>query len=248
MAYGLMVCDFGGNGQSDISFGNRASVVETRVNSRIRPLHYGVNYNESPLEFKLVFGAQRALDRYELERISMWLTGHQEYQWLTIDQPDMSRCAFRCLITELKPLSHGWLPVAFDATVRCDCPYAYGFPIEQEYRISGNTQILFRNESSVREYWCPNLTILPSPGVTSVRIVNRSDHGREFRLDNLPAEELHIEVNNADGIIRELKHGFNLYDGFNTNFFRMVSGDNDLEVIGDGALIISGRFIYNVAG
>ena len=117
--YGLMIYDFGGTGQSNVAFGNVGSIVETRTNNRIQPVHYGVNYHATPLEFKLVFGAQRALDRFELEYISMWLTGHQNYQWLSIDQPDMERVQFRCLITSLTPLAHGWLPVAFEATVRC---------------------------------------------------------------------------------------------------------------------------------
>jgi len=160
--YGLMVYDFGGSGQSNVSFGNRASIAEARTNNRIQPIHFGVNYHTSPLEFKLVFGAQRALDRYELEDVSMWLTGHQDYQWLSIDQPDMDHVQFRCLITSLTPLAHGWLPVAFEATIQCDCPYAYGYPFERHYTISGNTSILFRNESSTREYIKPTLTFIPS--------------------------------------------------------------------------------------
>lgn len=31
--YGLMVYDIGGRGQSDVSFGNKASIVETRTNN-----------------------------------------------------------------------------------------------------------------------------------------------------------------------------------------------------------------------
>ena len=124
--YDLMLYDFDGRSQDDVAFANKASIVETRINNRIQPIHFGVNYHKEPLEFKLVFGAQRALDRYELENISMWLLGKQDYSWLSIEQPDMNKIQFRCFITELTPLSFGWLPVAFEATVRCDCPYAYG--------------------------------------------------------------------------------------------------------------------------
>ena len=67
--YGLMVYDIGGRGQSDVSFGNKASIVETRTNNRIQPIYFGTNYHSKPLEFKLVFGAERELDRYELEDI-----------------------------------------------------------------------------------------------------------------------------------------------------------------------------------
>lgn len=109
LMYGMVVCDIDGQGQEDVSFGNVAEIIETRTTNRIQPVHYGVNYHTEPLEFTLIFGSERMLDRYELEEISLWLTGHQEYQWLAIDQPDMDNVQFRCLITELKPIYHGWL-------------------------------------------------------------------------------------------------------------------------------------------
>lgn len=61
LMYGLMVYDFGDTSQSNVGFGNSASIVETRLNNRIQPVHFGVNYHSNPLEFKLVFGADRAL-------------------------------------------------------------------------------------------------------------------------------------------------------------------------------------------
>ena len=105
LMYGLMIYDYDGNGQGNVSFGNQAAIVETRTNNRIQPLHFGVNYHQKPLEFKLVFGAENPLDRYDLQNISMWLTGHQQYQWLSIDQPDLEHVQFRCLITKLPPSS-----------------------------------------------------------------------------------------------------------------------------------------------
>lgn len=249
LMYGMMIYDFDGNGQSDVAFGNRASIVEQRINNRIQPIHFGVKYHEKPLQFKLVFGSERTLDRYELEDISFWLTGHQDYQWLSIDQPDMELYQFRCLITELTPLAHGWLPVAFEATVVCDCPYAYGFEFEKQYQINGETSILFRNESSVREFIKPNLSFDPAVGTSSLSIVNHADNDREFLIKGIPTSDgVMVTVDNNNGIIRETTYGYNLYDGFNLNFFRLAHGDNSLTVKGNGILTISGRFLYNVAG
>ena len=248
LMYGLMLYDFDGKGQSDVAFGNKASIVETRTNNRIQPIHFGVNYHKSPLQFKLVFGAERALDRYEMENISFWLTGHQDYQWLSIDQPDMELFQFRCLITELTTLSHGWLPVAFEATVLCDCPYAYGFEFYKQYQVNGTMDILFHNESSVREYIKPFIYYNPT-GSNKLSIVNHNDNDREFLIEDIPTSSgTHIVIDNKNGIIQETTYGYNLYDGFNLNFFRLVHGDNNLTVTGKGTLIISGRFLYNVAG
>lgn len=245
--YGLMIYDFGSTGQGNVGFGNQASIVETRTNTRIQPLHFGVNYHQKPLEFKLVFGAEEPLDRYEMENIALWLTGHQQYQWLSIEQPDLELVQFRCLITKLTPLMHGWLPVAFEANVLCDCPYAYGYPFEKQYVIRGETNILFRNNSSVREYIKPFISFRPTSTTTKLSIVNQDDDGREFLLDGIPRSASTITIDNLNGIIQESPGNLNLYDGFNLNFFRLVHGDNNLIVNGNGALTISGRFLYNVS-
>lgn len=137
--------------------------------------------------------------------------------------------------------------MAFEATIRCDCPYAYGFPFEKSYQIKDVTRLLFRNESSMREYLKPVISFKPNPGITELKIVNKNDNNRIFSLSGL-SSNMDIVIDNNNGIIQETNYGYNLYDGFNLNFFRLVHGDNILEVTGDGVLTISGRFLYNVAG
>lgn len=246
--YGLMLYEFNSKGQSDVAFGNKASIVETRTANRVLPIHHGVNYHATPLEFTIVFGGIRSFDRYEIERIGFWLTGHQDYKWLQIMQADMSHLQYRCLITELTPLSAGDQIYAFQATVKCDCPYAYGLPFEAMYQIADETSITFRNDSSVRDYFRPCLHYIPENGTSQIQIINHSDGDREFLIKDLPASDLDITIDNDKGIITENTFDYNLYDGFNCNFFRLLPGDNELTVTGDGTLTISGRFLHNVAG
>lgn len=246
--YGLMLYSFNGNGQSDVAFGNKASIQQSRTVNRIQSIHHGVDYHESPLTFKIVFGGTKALDRMDIERIAFWLTGHQDYCWLQIMQADMAHLRYRCLITDLTPLSAGDKIYAFEANVQCDCPYAYGLPFESSYEISGETNITFRNESSVRDYFKPVLHFTPNTGTSQIKIINNTDGGREFSISSLPASELQIVVDNNRGIIQETTFDYNLYEGFNHNFFRLVPGENELVVTGDGTLTISGRFLHNVAG
>lgn len=242
-----MLYDIGGKGQSDVSFGNKAEIVETRTARRVQPLHFGANYNKTPLEFKLVFGRDHPIDRFEMENIAYWLTGHQDYQWLSIDQPDLDHVQFRCLITELSPITNGWTPVAFEATVRCDCPYAYSRPYSYSYNINGSADIVFHDSGSVHEFTRPTICFTPSTASSALRIVNADDGGRTFELKDIPADSS-IIIKNASGIITEVNHGYNLYRGFNMYFFRTVHGDNHLHIEGNGELTISGRFLHNVAG
>lgn len=247
--HGLMLYDFDGNSQENVAFGNKGSIVETRTNNRIQPIHFGVNYHKSPLQFKLVFGSEKPLDRYDLEEIAAWLTGHQNYQWLTICQGDLERVQFRCLITELVPLAYGWLPVAFEATVVCDCPYAYSFPFEETRTISTTltTPITFNNKGSAKEFLKPVLSFEPySSTGTTLSIINTSDGNRKFSLD-IPGK-IDVEIDNNNGIILDKTNGSNLYSGFNMNFLRLVRGNNKLNVRGRGTLVISGRFLHNVGG
>ena len=247
LQYGLMIYDIDNHKQNAVSFGNTADIVEAKTVNRIRPIHYGVNYHEDPLEFTLVFGSENPLDRFEMEAISLWLTGHQQYQWLSIDQPDLDHVQFRCICTKLTPIFNGWLPVAFEADFRCDCPYAYGHIFQKTYTISGATDILFRNESTVREYLRPSLTIIKASGTSSFSIVNHNDGDREFLFSNLPTASTTIQIDNENGIITELS-GVDLYSKFNLNFFRLVPWDNNLTVTGNGELVITGRFLHNVGG
>ena len=246
--YDMVVCDVGDRGQDEVAFGNAASIVSSRTTRRVQPIHHGVNYHEEPLEFSLVFACEHELDRFELEAVSFWLTGHQQYQWLTIDQPDMAHVQFRCLITNLTPIFSGWLPVAFEATVTCDCPYAYGYPFSEVYSVSGTQRVLFRNNGSVHEYIKPKLDISMSNGGTELKIINHSDNGREFSLSGLPGSGLHITVDNNSGVITEEVSHLNIYPYFNMKFFRLVHGDNDLEISGNGTVTMTGRTLHNVAG
>lgn len=246
--YGLMICKFDKYGQENVSFGNKASIVETRSNRRVQPIHFGVNYNAEPLSFKVVFGAEHRMDRYELEAVSLWLTGHQQYKWLTIDQNDLDHYAFRCLLSQLTPIAYGGYPLAFEATVTCDCPYAYSYPFRYEYIVSGTKDILFRNRGTVREFLKPEMLFAPATGGGSLKIVNHDDGDREFLVGSLPVQTAVLHIDNRNGILYGESSVNNYYKDFNMKFFRLVHGDNHLSVTGNGTLTIAGRFLHNIAG
>lgn len=244
--YGLYVCDVGSTKHTDNAFGNKADIIEARIPGRVRPLHSGVDYNASPLSFELIFGSDRPLDRWELQEIQHWLTGYQQYQWLSIEQPDLAGVQYHCLVTELKPISVGWLPYAFEAQITCDCPYAYGYPIEETIEFNDDDEIYLYNNGSAREMFKPKLTIQPSANCTRIAFENTSDRNRVFELSDLPADGAEIFVDNENCILQELKTNMDLYEGFNNNWFRLVPGENIIKVTGSGTMTMTGRHLYNV--
>lgn len=250
--FGLMIYHFGSEGQDDVSFKN-GEVVEDRLSSRYDSLMYGLLQNDS-LEYTLVFGAnidsldkQSFIDRYEVEAIAAWLTGHDTRKWLTIIQDDMEAFRYKCVISELKLITYGDLPWAFSCKVSCDSPFAYTFPEETTYVVSGEKKVRFFNRSSYNGLYRPNLEIEVTGG-DSFSIENLSDKNRIFQFSGLPAgDPLIIYVDNKNQIITN-NQGINLYPYFNMKFFRMVRGDNVLKITGDVKVKIICEFPVNIGG
>lgn len=243
--FGMFVCDIGSKKHGDNTFGNKANIVETRIANRIKPLHFGVRYNDNPLEFSLIFGAEQEMDRYQLQEVAKWLTGYQEYQWLTIDQPDMEKVQFRCLIQSLTPISIGWIPYSFEAKILCDCPYGYSYPFKEEIELTGTRDYLLYNDSTIRERLCPQLKIELQEDCTNFSITNNTT-GETLSFANLPTGGLAILIDNENQTVVEVQGRYNLYPYFNFQFFELESGDNALTFEGIGKVTITGRYLYNV--
>lgn len=243
--YGLFICDLGNKKHEDNMIGNVAKIVETRIADRVTPLHYGVRYHDEPLKFNLIFGSNQFLDRYQVQAVSNWLTGYQEYQWLSIEQPDMEHIQFHCLIEKLTPITVNWLPVVFEAQVVCDCAYGYSYPWEKKLSVDGSLKMVFYNDSTIRENLKPDLTIQLASGTRNFSITNKTT-GTVMKFTGLPAGGVTIIADNENGILRDGNGEYNLYDYFNFQFFELASGDNELVIDGTGTVIISGRYRYNV--
>lgn len=244
--YGLSIYDIGSKKHTDNDYGNQANIVERRLPNRITPLHYGVRYHDQPLRFTLIFGSERDLDRYEMQAVSKWLTGYQDYQWLSICQPDMDHIQFRCLIQKLTPISVGWIPVAFEAQIVCDCAYGYGYPFEEKFRFGDKTKYIFYNDSTIRENLKPEMIVELDSGCTEFAVVNQTT-GAEMRFSGLPSGGITIMIDNENEIITHIgQMEYDLYNYFNFHFFDLASGDNTIVFTGSGNITIKGRCMYNV--
>lgn len=249
--FGLMVYDFGSQKQEDVLF-QVGSVVEDRIPGRYDALTYGLEQNQA-LEYTLIFGANIesvdnnvSLDRYEIEAIVAWLTGHKTRKWLTIVQDDMESFRYKCLVTELKQITYGNMPWAFSCKISCDSPFAYTFPEETTYTVIDRQIINFFNRSSYNGYFYPKIELdLQLAGGTDFSIENLSDNNRIFEFKNLTTP--HIIIDNKNKIITS-DSGLNLYDYFNKKFLRLVRGENRLRVTGSGTIKFICEFPVNIGG
>lgn len=251
--FDLMIYDVGSTTQSMGTFASTVSIVEESISSRWKPYFYGVKY-EGKLEFTMVFGVNQRridnehfLDRYELEAIASWLTGHEEYLWLEVEQRDLDYIRYHCMISGLEIVEHGNIPWALQAKITCDSPYAYLYPQEFTYTINGETTIDFYNESSHNGYFMPQLQIELSNG-GDFSIVNLSDKAiREFKFTDIPKSISIVNVDNDRCIITN-NQDINIYQNFNFKFLRLVKGENLLKVTGRGKLKLICEFPVNVGG
>lgn len=260
----LMMYEMNDAMHSGTVFAGTKTIVEESLPSRWRPIHIGVKQDKR-LEFEIVFGvdqeridANRHMDRYEMEAIAAWLTGHDQYKILEIEQDDMRSFRYKCMITELSAIEYGIVPWAMKAKVTCDGPYAYMYPHVFEYKLNRDLRDVLFNESSINGYYQPLIRYYPRSGNDTLYISNKTDGGREFILDLMPvslpgsgdpsvAGTSWLMVDNENGVITN-SAGLNLYPQFNYNFFRLKRGYNELEMYGDGTLQIVCEFPINVGG
>lgn len=243
--FGLMLCDIGSNKHSNNSFGNKANIVEKRLADRVAPLHYGVRYNDEPLEFTLIFAGERKLTLFEQEEVNYWLCGSQQYSWLSIDSQEYAHLEFRCFVTELKQISVGWYPIGFEATIRCDSPYAYGPEFTETYEVVDELSVLFRNNGSCKELMTPVMTVELDDGCRNFSMTNETV-GETMAFAELPTGGLRLTIDFEDEIITESTGNYNVYDYFNFVFPDFVQGDNRITLSGTGTVTITGRFLYAV--
>lgn len=250
--FGLEVYDFGSNGQSDVEF-KVGETVEDRIPGRYDALTYGINQNQA-LEFTLVFGANMesidansSMDRYDINAIAAWLTGHREYKWLTIVQDDMDVFRYKCRISNLRPITYGSMPWAFSCTVSCDSPFAYTVPETFSYAVSGTDTVTLRNRSGYNGFYRPKMQITMNGG-DSVAVQNASDNDRVFQFSGLPGGNgLVITVDNQNQVITN-SQDLNLYPYFNMRFMRLVRGDNVLTITGNAAVSFICEFPVSIGG
>jgi phage-related protein len=248
-----MLYDFGSPQDAGGSFTSSGNLIEDRIARRYRSFYYGA-LQDKPLEFSFIFGANtrridanQSLDRWDMEAISSWLTGRNGYKWLEIEQPDLETVRYHCIVKELKFMTVGWTPWAFECRVVCDSPYGYTFPEEYEYKVMESQDIPFYNRSTHNGFYYPKMQLYLF-GSSFVNIVNHSDGDRLFSLTDLPnGSTLEVEIDNENGVITN-NRAVNLYPNFNFNFMRFVRGDNRLSITGSCNVDFICEFPVDIGG
>lgn len=232
-SFGLYLYSFNNKSQGNGSFGGEGKILENRLQSRYRPLHYGVSRN-SPMEFTIVFGTldTKPIDRKTAAKIAEWLIGHQQYQWLSICQSDMEHVRYRCLIDDLVQLPVRGNTIAFQANVKCDGPYAYHLPESVSIKSSGTATGKYQNESNIHDKYYPSMKIEIKQGEKNIEIWTDKEPERKFILSNLSiSAPTNITIDGENQVITG--GDTNWYRHCNMKFLRLWPGENTIHVNGN---------------
>ena len=249
---GLIMYDFSNAKQSETMFSSDLTISEDRISGRLRPLMYGGSVN-APLTFNMVMCASEdsiyynePLDRWDLQKISSWLTGHKQYKWLEIVQPDMEDYRYRCIITELKAVEVAGNKWGLSCKVTCDSPYAYMKPIEY---IINKSSYAIHSPMSYNDFYYPLITINKySPGNLGIKISNEKEE-YTFLMENIPLSLGKIIIDSENEIIT-CNSGLNVYQYIKYDnkfhFPRFIRGDNNIILNGITNCIIRCEWPVNI--
>lgn len=253
LEYGLcLYYQMGDASQDNTEWASNVKMFEDRPYRRYASYCYGGSLEDS-LEFKLVFGVSEerkasngAYDRWEMQKIASWLTGHRGYRWLEIVQDDLTYVRYHCYITELQAVEIGGSHWGFSCKVTCDSPYGYLPPETFTYAVDGSATVILHSRSSINDPYFPALRI-QQDAVKNISIKNVTDGGREFLLTEIPASRGEISLDSNRGILT-CEVGLNLYPYCNFKFPRLLRGDNQLVLTGSGTYTFTCEFPVNIGG
>jgi len=207
---------FSGVGSANVN------ILTQRVLRKSKPFYLG-RTQEPVLEFPLTFASYRPVSGMDRDLISAWLFGRSTFKKLYIMQDDFNGAYFNCMFKDPEPQYIGNMNYAFNCTVSCDSPFAYG----AEKIVSGSLSseyldLEIYNSSSEEEYLYPEVDFTISGGASlSFYITNYSDNQRIFAFNNIPAtSSIEVFMNNDMQIIDSDTIG--LLNYFNYNWFRLV--------------------------
>lgn len=245
------------NGQSSGEFG--ISIIY--LDSGLREYGFGVNRELNKLTHS--YTGKSYANKYEKQPIRFKLTIAKEIKWTEEMRDEVVRWLW---VDGYKPLIFNEYPdIVYYATVvgspklfistvdtgyielefECNSYHGYTYPMStQQLDLSENLvdEIELFNKSNLLEFYYPEIEITSIDGGT-IKIINNSDMGREFKFDNLQPNET-IYINNERKEIITTVLEIHRYNDFNKKWLRLAQGRNFITV--DGKCILKTRMQFPI--
>lgn len=255
LEYGLTLCEIDGNKSDGGAINDGFAVSSDSVMRRLQPIHYGVKKSEH-MEFNIVFGADRFLDREEITQIAGWLCGRNSFAPLVIEQDDMLGLQYKALISNMTIIPVGGKTVGFIAHVVCDSPYAYTERLAVTYKSDETLTFFFNNISNVPEMYAPDVSIHLKSG-SDFRMTNETTGEIvSFEFDGANTSDLDISINGKTKVVtfesESTIPGLRIYENMKLDgerhiqFPRFVQGNNKITLLGSCTIKIESEFPMSI--
>lgn len=238
--YNLRILDFNSRGSLVNSpAGSESTIHQTWLYRKPKPYFYGKSL-ETPLSFDLTIGSYDPITGLDRALIEKWLLGRNTFLPLQICQDDIADVYFNVMFTSAENIYVGNVHQGLILHAQCDAPYGYLEEEDLAISVSGNGVVTnktftFYNASDDTDYLYPKLTIVTNDIATSFSLINNTDGSREFRFggsgyENISPNETLTVDNYYQTIVSN--SGLNRLSRFNKKWFRLLSGENSLTMVG----------------
>lgn len=243
-SFNLILADFD-SGVIESNLSGDIEIIEDKT--RNKNYFYGIKQTGN-LIFPIKMLSETPLDHYDVSAISRNFFNKQSYKYLQIIQPDLEGIFFKCMLINPKKVCIGKEVYGFSCDVYCAENYAWTDEFIYNYNITTpNQNIIFNNLSDLSdEYLYPYISFTTSSTTTNFSIKNNSDNGREFKFTSILSNET-ITVDNEKQIITSSTIN-NRLNNFNLKWLRLVSGNNNLVINGNGTMFFKMRFPKKIGG
>lgn len=238
--YGLYIMDVDANGINESMASSSMDITEQKVYRNPTPYLYGMT-PAPKLEFEFSAYAEDEITADTFELIAKWLFSSRTYQPLQIDQWDVQDVVFYAIFQDPKIKRVGNIIQGFSATVTCNSPFAFKFPITttKTYTDSDvNDTFTFYNASDDEgDYLYPTSMIVTMNNIAGdFMITNQSDSNRVVSFTGLSASEILTISPKLQTISSST--GLKRLQNSNYKFLRLVSGENILNIQGNVASFV----------
>lgn len=255
LEYGLTLCEIDGNKYSGGAINDGFAVTSDHVERRLQPIHYGVKKSDH-MEFDLVIGSDRYIDRGEIAQIAEWLCGRKYFAPLVIEQDDMLGLQYKVIFTNMQIIPVGGKTIGFSVHAVCDSPYAYTERLDVAYNCDESLTFHFNNISNVPEMYSPDVLIHLEAGSDFKMTNETTGEVVSFEFDGLNTSDLDLRIDGKTKVVTVQSEsdtpGINIYscmrlDGErHLKFPRFIRGENKVSVVGTCFIQIVSEFPMSV--
>lgn len=191
-----------------------------------------------PLTFYITVFSQDGFTPTQRRLINKWLVGRFGYKKFEVMQDEIINIYYQCIFTEQNTLYVGDKCVGLTLQALCNSPYQNMLPVTvSKPTVSEPDTLIVNNTSDIYDYVLPQMTIKCSGLQTYCSIINTSDDDREFKINNVLANEI-FTVNNQTKIMTSDNPTFS-FNNFNFKWLRLVNGANTLTLSGISEISIT---------